>query len=114
MQDARNHRRTRSPQTAGFDGERQAVRRFADPAAHPRPERVLVPARYDCPGCGGHLRLRHEKRRSLVILSGPVRLRRICQVSRQQTIYQQFYAKPAAMRSKKLSLEADDLGRNLF
>jgi hypothetical protein len=46
-------------------------------SARPRPERerVLVPARQDCPGCGGHLRLRYENRRTLVTLSGPVRLR---------------------------------------
>src|SRR4029453_1689817 len=46
-------------------------------SARPRPERerVLVPARQDCLGCGGHLRLRYENRRSVVPLSGPVRLR---------------------------------------
>ena len=46
-------------------------------SARPRPERerVLVPARQDCPGCGGHMRLRYENRRTLVTLSGPVRLR---------------------------------------
>src|ERR671926_742294 len=45
--------------------------------ARPRPERerVLVPTRQACPGCGGHLRLRSENRRHLVTLSGPVRLR---------------------------------------
>jgi hypothetical protein len=36
---------------------------------------VLVPARQTCPGCGGHLRLRYENRRTLVTLSGAVRLR---------------------------------------
>src|SRR5829696_5569981 len=40
-----------------------------------RPERVLVPVRQDCPGCGGHMRLRYENRRHLVTLSGAVRLR---------------------------------------
>ena len=47
-------------------------------SARPRPERerVLVPARQDCLGCGGHLRLRYENRRSLVTLSGLVRLPR--------------------------------------
>jgi hypothetical protein len=46
-------------------------------SARPRPERerVLIPARQACPGCGGHLRLRYENRRNLVTLSGPVRLR---------------------------------------
>jgi hypothetical protein len=45
--------------------------------ARPRPERerVLLPTRQACPGCGGHLRLRYENRRNLVTLSGPVRLR---------------------------------------
>src|SRR4051794_40309050 len=36
---------------------------------------VLVPSRQDCPGCGGHLRLRYENRRHVVTLSGGVRLR---------------------------------------
>src|SRR5215213_9981378 len=46
-------------------------------SARPRPERerVLVAARQACPGCGGHMRLRYENRRTLVTLSGPVRLR---------------------------------------
>ena len=43
--------------------------------AQPARERVLVPVRQDCPGCGGHMRLRYENRRTLVTLSGPVRLR---------------------------------------
>ena len=45
--------------------------------ARPRPERerVLGPVRQDCPGCGGHMRLRYENRRHLVTLSGAVRLR---------------------------------------
>lgn len=43
--------------------------------AQPAQERVLVPVRPDCPGCGGHMRLRYENRRTLVTLSGPVRLR---------------------------------------
>src|SRR5215203_4128925 len=43
--------------------------------ARPERERVLVPARQACPGCGGHMRLRYENRRSLVTLSGAVRLR---------------------------------------
>ena len=55
-------------------------------AARPRPERerVLTPVRHDCPGCGGHMRLRYDNRRTLVTLSGPVRLRlriRRCEVS---------------------------------
>src|SRR3982751_3300679 len=41
----------------------------------PERERVLVPFRQDCPGCGGHLRLRYENRRHLVTLSGGVRVR---------------------------------------
>ena len=41
----------------------------------PERERVLVPARQACPGCGGHMRLRYENRRNLVTLSGAVRLR---------------------------------------
>jgi Transposase, Mutator family len=43
--------------------------------ARPERERVLVPARQDCPSCGGHLRVRYENRRTLVTLSGAVRLR---------------------------------------
>jgi hypothetical protein len=43
--------------------------------ARPERERVLVPARQSCPGCGSHMRLRYENRRSLVTLSGVVRLR---------------------------------------
>src|SRR5215203_7200925 len=41
----------------------------------PERERVLAPVRQDCPGCGGHLRSRYENRRTLVTLSGAVRLR---------------------------------------
>src|SRR5215210_2415072 len=46
-------------------------------SARPRPERerVLAPVRQECPGCGGHMRLRYENRRHLVTLSGAVRLR---------------------------------------
>ena len=46
-------------------------------SARPRPvlERVLVPARRLCPSCGGVARIRYENRRTLVMLSGPVRLR---------------------------------------
>ncbi len=45
--------------------------------ARPRPdrERVLVPARMLCPACGGAMRIRYENRRTVVLLSGPVRLR---------------------------------------
>src|SRR5215210_5676349 len=41
----------------------------------PERERVLAPVRQHCPGCGGHMRLRYQNRRTLVTLSGPVRLR---------------------------------------
>src|SRR3954452_12311067 len=41
----------------------------------PERERVLVPSRQDCPGCGGDMRLRYENRRHVVTLSGGVRLR---------------------------------------
>lgn len=41
----------------------------------PERERVLVPARQHCPACGGHMRLRYENRRTVVTLSGAVRLR---------------------------------------
>jgi hypothetical protein len=46
-------------------------------SARPRPERerVLTPTRQACPGCGGHMRLRYENHRTLVTLSGPVKLR---------------------------------------
>jgi Transposase, Mutator family len=46
-------------------------------SARPRPvrERVLVPARRLCPSCGGVARIRYENRRTLVMLSGSVRLR---------------------------------------
>ncbi len=46
-------------------------------SARPQParERVLVPARRLCPACGGMARIRYENRRTLVTLSGPVRLR---------------------------------------
>src|ERR687884_1068160 len=43
--------------------------------ARPDRERVLRPAQQLCPGCGGHMRLRYENRRTLVLLSGAVRLR---------------------------------------
>src|SRR4051794_8394034 len=43
--------------------------------ARPDRERVLRPARQLCPGCGGHMRLRYENRRTLVLLTGAVRLR---------------------------------------
>src|SRR4030095_8732372 len=43
--------------------------------ARPDRERVLRPARQRCPGCGAHMRLRYENRRTLVLLSGAVRLR---------------------------------------
>ncbi len=45
--------------------------------ARPQPgrERVLVPARRLCPACDGVMRVRYENRRTVVLLSGPVRLR---------------------------------------
>jgi hypothetical protein len=43
--------------------------------ARPDRERVLRPARQLCPGCGGPMRLRYENRRTLVLLTGAVRLR---------------------------------------
>src|SRR5215216_4822053 len=43
--------------------------------ARPDREHVLRPARQLCPGCGGHMRLRYENRRTLVLLTGAVRLR---------------------------------------
>src|SRR5918993_3096754 len=43
--------------------------------ARPDRERVLHPARQLCPVCGGHMRLRYENRRTLVLLTGAVRLR---------------------------------------
>src|SRR5881397_1348867 len=42
--------------------------------ARPDRERVLRPARQLCPGCGGPMRLRYENRRTLVLLTGAVRL----------------------------------------
>ena len=46
-------------------------------SARPQPsrERALVPARRLCVSCGGVARIRYENRRTLVMLSGPVRLR---------------------------------------
>src|ERR687884_1145982 len=43
--------------------------------ARPDRERVLRPARQLCPGCGGPMRLRYATRRTLVLLTGAVRLR---------------------------------------
>ncbi len=43
--------------------------------ARPERERVLRPARKLCPACGGSMRVRYENRRTLVTLSGAVRLR---------------------------------------
>jgi Transposase, Mutator family len=58
-----------------LDGLWRRVMARLSARARPERERVLVPARQDCPGCGGHMRLRYENRRTLVTLSGPVRLR---------------------------------------
>jgi len=46
-------------------------------SARPQPsrERVLVPTRRSCVSCGKVARIRYENRRTLVMLSGPVRLR---------------------------------------
>ena len=52
--------------------------------ARPDRERVLVPVRQLCPACGGAMRIRYENRRTLVTLSGAVRLRlkiRRCEVA---------------------------------
>ena len=43
--------------------------------ARPDRERVLRPARQLCPDCGGPMRLRYENQRTLVLLTGAVRLR---------------------------------------
>ncbi len=43
--------------------------------ARPERERVLCPARRVCPVCGNPIRVRYENRRTLVTLSGAVRLR---------------------------------------
>ena len=43
--------------------------------ARPERERVLRPLRRVCPGCGRPMRIRYENRRTLVTLSGAVRLR---------------------------------------
>ena len=52
--------------------------------ARPDRERVLRPARQLCPGCGGPMRLRYENRRTLVLLTGAVRLRlHICRCERE-------------------------------
>ncbi|QDD97033.1 Insertion sequence is892 26.7 kd protein (plasmid) [Roseomonas mucosa] len=46
-------------------------------SVRPRPERerVLVPTQRLCPACGAAMRIRYENRRTLVTLSGAVRLR---------------------------------------
>ena len=41
----------------------------------PDRERVLRPLRRLCPACGGEMRIRYENRRTLVTLSGTVRVR---------------------------------------
>lgn len=43
--------------------------------ARPDRERVLRPLHRRCPGCGSFMRIRYENVRTLVTLSGPVRLR---------------------------------------
>ncbi len=43
--------------------------------ARPNQERVLCPARRVCPACSNPMRVRYENRRTLVTLSGAVRLR---------------------------------------
>ena len=50
---------------------------MARTSARVRPdrERILVPSRRVCPACGGVMRIRYENRRTLALLSGPVRLR---------------------------------------
>ena len=54
--------------------------------ARPQPnrERVIVPARRLCPACGEVMRIRYENRRTLVMLSGSMRLRlKICRCERE-------------------------------
>jgi Transposase, Mutator family len=43
--------------------------------AEPDRERVLTPTRRTCPACGEAMRIRYENRRTLITLSGSVRLR---------------------------------------
>ncbi len=43
--------------------------------ARPDQERVLCPARRVCPACGNPMHVRYENRRTLVTLSGALRLR---------------------------------------
>ena len=50
---------------------------MARTSARARPEReeVMAPERQSCPGCGSFMRLRYDNHRTLVTLSGSVRLR---------------------------------------
>ena len=53
-------------------------------ARTPDRERILRPLHRLCPACGGAMRIRYENRRTLVTLSGTVRLRlkvRRCEVT---------------------------------
>ena len=53
-------------------------------ARTPDRERVLRPLRRLCPACGGAMRIRYENRRTLVTLSGTVRMHlkiRRCEVT---------------------------------
>lgn len=43
--------------------------------ARPEQERILRPRLRHCPGCGGFMRIRYENQRTVVTLSGAVRLR---------------------------------------
>jgi hypothetical protein len=45
------------------------------PRARPDRERVLRPLQRRCPGCGRFMRIRYENARTVVTLSGPMRLR---------------------------------------
>ena len=58
----------------GLGAESRGMGRLS---ARPQPsrERVLTPVRRLCVSCGGVARIRYENRRTLVMLSGPVRLR---------------------------------------
>ncbi|MBC4019134.1 hypothetical protein H7965_28275 [Siccirubricoccus deserti] len=86
--------------------------------ARPERERVLVPGRQDCPACGGHMRLRYENCRSLVTLSGMVRLRlriRRCEAPdcrRFRVPYRPEAEGALALPQHEFGLDVIALGRN--